>query len=377
MRFRIKFTMLIMFGTIWDCSLGYPESDIISIYSYQLTNQNSVQFINISPERLYLEIDTTLQLQAIATYSDWSTIDITNSTGWRSEPANVLTVLPGGSITGLELGQALVIADYDVSSELSPGNSTTVTVTPSQTNPLMAIAVTPSTILLDVGGNQQFTAIGSFFDGSQVDITALVTWVSVPEPPDAEQMLTISNSVEDRGLATASGSGAAILFARYDSITSNIVPVSIRCSAPGDPAYGGIIVESTSTDCLIMENSDRAPCRRSSIGLYYNCFNWPTASTTCDAGVSIGPEWYLPTDTDLIVVKDHLGSGSPVSEQNFCVANQENCTTYAPYHPTHYWSQTAVDAYSHLVLDASQGFPLPVMTDTTANSVRCVKKITY
>ncbi len=45
---------------------------------------------------------------------------------------------------------------------------------------LQSIAVTPTTASIAVGQTQQFSAVGNFNDGTEKDITSLVTWTTVP-----------------------------------------------------------------------------------------------------------------------------------------------------------------------------------------------------
>jgi hypothetical protein len=81
---------------------------------------------------------------------------------------------------------------------------------------LVAIDVKPDNeITLAVGGTQQLTATGMYWDGSTQDLTSQVTWVS-----DTPSVITVSSS----GLATcvATGDGANIT-ASLNNITSTPV----------------------------------------------------------------------------------------------------------------------------------------------------------
>jgi hypothetical protein len=81
---------------------------------------------------------------------------------------------------------------------------------------LVAIDVKPDNeITLALGGTQQLTATGKYWDGSTLDLTSQVTWVS-----DTPSVITVSSS----GLATcvANGDGANIT-AALNNITSTPV----------------------------------------------------------------------------------------------------------------------------------------------------------
>ena len=65
---------------------------------------------------------------------------------------------------------------------------------------LQSIAVTPTTASITVGQTQQFSAIGNFNDGTEKDITSLVTWTTVPTG-----FATMSTT--SPGLATGTAAG--------------------------------------------------------------------------------------------------------------------------------------------------------------------------
>ena len=84
---------------------------------------------------------------------------------------------------------------------------------------LQSIAVTPDTVSLLTGHTQQFTAIGTYTDGSTADITYFVTlnWNS-----DNNTVATVSS-----GLATGLSTGTAHITASVSTITSNQVTVNV------------------------------------------------------------------------------------------------------------------------------------------------------
>jgi hypothetical protein len=65
---------------------------------------------------------------------------------------------------------------------------------------LQSIAVTPTTASIAVGQTQQFSAVGNFNDGTEKDITSLVTWTTVPTG-----FATMSTT--SPGLATGTAAG--------------------------------------------------------------------------------------------------------------------------------------------------------------------------
>uniref|UniRef100_UPI003B9EC055 Ig-like domain-containing protein n=1 Tax=Aeromonas veronii TaxID=654 RepID=UPI003B9EC055 len=69
--------------------------------------------LQVTPERLELNVGQSRQILAIATYSDQTTVDISNRVSWlRSEPA-VITVTSNGLVNGIKAGHSTVTASYD------------------------------------------------------------------------------------------------------------------------------------------------------------------------------------------------------------------------------------------------------------------------
>jgi hypothetical protein len=84
--------------------------------------------------------------------------------------------------------------------------------------------VTPATVVQ--GLTQQFTATGTFSDGSSQDLTDQVIWSSA-DPSTA----TVSNAASSQGLATGVASGETAISATSGSITGsallNVQPVAL------------------------------------------------------------------------------------------------------------------------------------------------------
>ena len=78
--------------------------------------------------------------------------------------------------------------------------------------------MTPDSPSLALGLSLQFTATGSFSDGSTGDITTTVTW---------ESSDTLVATIDVNGLATALAVGTADLTSTLDSITSNSATLTV------------------------------------------------------------------------------------------------------------------------------------------------------
>ncbi|EMJ97130.1 bacterial Ig-like domain, group 2 [Leptospira sp. B5-022] len=155
----------------------------------------------------------TAQLTAIGVYSDTSTQNITNSATWSSSVTSVATVDNAGTI-GLahaaDIGSTTITAQY---SGVSGTASFTVTAAV-----LESIQVTPTNPNVAKGLTRQFTATGSFSDGTTQDLTSTVTWTS-----SVTSVATINNTNSGKGLANALSLGTTTITATSGSFSGNTV----------------------------------------------------------------------------------------------------------------------------------------------------------
>ena len=101
----------------------------------------------------------------------------------------------------------------------TPTPTSTATATPTLTSPLFSIAVTPaSPANLTVGSTQQFTATGTYSDGSTKHITSQITWAS---------SLTAVATISPAGSATGVAAGITYITATLNTITSPSVSLTV------------------------------------------------------------------------------------------------------------------------------------------------------
>ena len=168
----------------------------------------TITSISITPDGLTLGIGINQQYTVTATYSDLSTQDLVSGVTWSSLSTSVATVNNSGLATTVAAGSTTLTATLG-----SLTDTTTLTVVPAN---LISIEVTPATASIAVstasiaaGTTQQFTAIGSFDDGSTQVLTS-VAWSS-----SASTVATINSA----GLATGVGVGTATISATSGSVT--------------------------------------------------------------------------------------------------------------------------------------------------------------
>lgn len=165
----------------------------------------SLQSLTISPLNPSVVAGSTIQFAATGHYSDGSVRDLTSTAVWSSSKTSVATITsPGGLATGRAKGSTTIKA---VVGSLSA--STTLTVNALV---LQSIAVTPATASISVRGIQQFSAVGTYNNGTTSDITSSVSWSASPK---------MVASVSASGLATGLKAGTATIAAKLGGVTGS------------------------------------------------------------------------------------------------------------------------------------------------------------
>jgi hypothetical protein len=123
---------------------------------------------------------------------------------------------------------------------------------------LTSITVTPSSLSLEVGGTQQYTATCNYSDSSSVNCTPAVTWTS-----SATGVVTISGS----GLATGVAQGNANVIATNDSIqgqtavTINLTQAATPSFSPAAGTYSSaqtVTISTTTPSATIYYTTNRS-----------------------------------------------------------------------------------------------------------------------
>jgi plastocyanin len=170
--------------------------------------------IAVSPQNPSIAAGTTEQLTALGTFSDGSTQDLTSQVTWSSSSPSVATISntagQQGLASGINPGTSSITAAFGTVS-----GSTILTVTPAI---LQSITVTPSNSSVSIGQTRQFTATGSFNNGTMQDITNLVTWSS-----GNTSVATVSNSAGSHGLASGVALGTSTMTAMMGTVSGSTV----------------------------------------------------------------------------------------------------------------------------------------------------------
>lgn len=207
--------------------------------SLEVTDAELVS-IAVAPATFSLALGRTQQMTATGTFTDGTTSNLTTQVAWNSSASGIASVSNVDGSRGLVTALATGTADITANLNGIGSNTATVTVTDAT---LMSIAVTPATLNLPIGRTQQYTATGTYSDGSTDDLTDAVTWTS-----SDDTWLAISNADGSRGLATAIAAGDVTVTATQGAIsgtaTVSVVPVALASIAV-TPATSTLLIGRT------------------------------------------------------------------------------------------------------------------------------------
>jgi Bacterial Ig-like domain (group 2)/Abnormal spindle-like microcephaly-assoc'd, ASPM-SPD-2-Hydin/Galactose oxidase, central domain len=167
-------------------------------------NDNGLTSITVAPANPSIVAGSALQFTATGRLRNGSMQNLTGSVAWNSSASSVATITTGGLASGVTTGTSTISATLG-----AIVGSTTLTVTPPT---LLSIAVTPVNPSIQLGGTQQFTATGTYSNGTTQNLTATATWLS--STPSVATILP-------GGLATGAAAGASIISATMNSITGS------------------------------------------------------------------------------------------------------------------------------------------------------------
>lgn len=132
----------------------------------------TVQTLTIQPSNPTIALGTQQQFSLTATLSDGVTqVDLTASARWQTSSYADAVVNRVGVVTGVAAGTVTITATVN-----GQGSATTTLTVSNAT--VQSITVNPPNPTVGLGSAQQFTASGTFSDGSTQDISSVVTWSS-------------------------------------------------------------------------------------------------------------------------------------------------------------------------------------------------------
>jgi uncharacterized protein YjdB len=162
--------------------------------------------ITLTPASGTIALGVSQQYQAIGTYTDGSTHDITQLVAWSSSTTAVATMSATGLARAVSQGTTTVSATFE-----SISASELVTVGPAS---LVSLVITPNTGSLSLGATLQLAATGNYSDGSTQDLTSVSSWTT-----SKPGVLSVSSS----GLVTSVSAGEATITATSGSTSGTAI----------------------------------------------------------------------------------------------------------------------------------------------------------
>ncbi|QSQ17143.1 kelch repeat-containing protein [Myxococcus landrumensis] len=155
-------------------------SALISVTTQGASGQASLEVtaaritsLRVSPDSASVVVGGTQQFTVQGRYTDGTTADVTNSATWTTSNNTLATV----SVTGL--GTAVAAGGPVTVTATLEGVHGTAQLTITAPPPVLtSIHVSPATASVISGATQQFTAQGSFSDGTTADVTSSATWTT-------------------------------------------------------------------------------------------------------------------------------------------------------------------------------------------------------
>jgi trimeric autotransporter adhesin len=254
-------------------------------------NSATLNSIALTPIGAVLAPASTLQYDAIGSYSDGTTFNLNRVATWSSSATSVATVSAFGQATGQSAGTA------DITAKMGSVTSNSAALIVSS-SPLVSIAVTPASTNDPVTIETPFTAIGTFGDGSTQDLTASVKWAAAPA-----SVATVSNVGGAIGVATGVSVGkatiSAVFAAQVGTAMLNVTNATLTSIAisPDNPhiSSGGaeqFSATATFSDGSTQNITNQAVWTSSSVGVaVVNAFGLatsagPSGTTTIKAALN-------------------------------------------------------------------------------------------
>jgi trimeric autotransporter adhesin len=194
--------------------------------------QASLTSIAVTPSNTAIALGYLQQFAAVATYSDGSTQDITQSVIWISSSPSVATISTAGVAMGTSAGTAQISATSG-----SVTGATSITV--NAPVPL-SLSISPANPSISVGGTQQFVATLLYSDGTSLDVTNTAAWTS-----SAPTIAGISGFGLGTGIAAGSSSVQAQWGTGSGAIAGTATLTVLASGVSVIPATSSIAISGT------------------------------------------------------------------------------------------------------------------------------------
>ena len=212
-----------------------------TIVSLQVSPGSSALILGVVSE-------VTVQLSAVATYSNGTQQDVTSSATFASSNTSVALLINTGLVERVGPGVATITASYNGF----------VGYAYIKVLSLTSLAITPQSPTIPFGTTLAFKAVGSFSDGSGQDVSSVSTWSS-----SSTSVATVSNATGSQGLVDGVDVGSTTISANcvgYGASTTLTVTQGAPASLVVTPASVAIpkaVVQSFTATGVFPDGSVR------------------------------------------------------------------------------------------------------------------------
>lgn len=322
--------------------------------------------ITVTPANTTIALGLTLQMTAQATFPDGSVVDVTEEMNWASSDDTTATVQTSGDTTpglvaSLAVGTVTITATYG---EDIVSGSTTVSITAAELTAITGIA--PANPSIALGRTQQFTATGSFTDGSTgVDITGMVNWSS-----SDEAVATINST----GLADSAAEGPTTITADYTGLTGQSTILTV--TAPELIAITSVTPANTTIAKGTTQQYSATGNTTDATGTDVSAMvNW-SSSSEATATIATGGLASALTEGETTIRAESLTDSSIFAETTLTVgpAALATVTAISPTTATIYLGETQQFAATGTMTDGTTGVDVTsrVTWSTSSNSIATI-----
>jgi len=221
---------------IITASKRLPNDVVVSDTTRVFVTDAVLESISVTPSTLTLPLGLGQAFVATGSFSDDSTMDITEQVTWTSADTNVLSISNAGGTKGQAVAKALSTSVVVTAQKDSLSDTATVQVTNPAVETLIVRPDTQScaspapgeddSIDLPLPFSTGLIACASYSDGVVRNVTTEVTWSSTDS-----SVVTVSNDSPTKGVITAArdtiAAVAASLGGKTDSIQVKVVAATL------------------------------------------------------------------------------------------------------------------------------------------------------
>jgi len=219
------------------------SSGTISSASSLTVSPPAISSIAVTPSSISISLGYTEQFRAVATYSDGSSQDITQSATWTSSVPSVAAVSSTGLATSMLVGTTTVSAS---------AGSTTGSASLTVNAPVpVSLTIVPGSATIPSGSQLHLGATLFYSDGSSQNVTGTVSWSS-----SNSAVATVGNTGLVVSLAAGSSTIEATWGANLLTATANLTATSGQLTvSPASVNFGSVLVGSSQSQQITLSAS--------------------------------------------------------------------------------------------------------------------------